>query len=158
MYANVPDLHGASLAGDTLAGLRLRSVTPTLASDAHFDNCVVFPPILQHDGPNSLLTRLEVAVEGMNTVQMYLKVRGVRTPAHQENLNFASLNINLGPVSIDSALLSTVSSSLTVSHTLRSPPDTQTTPCFHLAGKQCVVSRCSRIRRETGRPRRKPQH
>ncbi|XP_070173907.1 lysine-specific demethylase 6A-like isoform X1 [Littorina saxatilis] len=34
---------------------------------------------------------------GMNTVQLYMKVPGSRTPGHQENNNFCSVNINIGP-------------------------------------------------------------
>lgn len=34
---------------------------------------------------------------GTNTVQLYTKVPGSRTPGHQENDNFCSININIGP-------------------------------------------------------------
>ena len=34
---------------------------------------------------------------GMNTVQLYMKVLGSRTPGHQENLNMPAVNINIGP-------------------------------------------------------------
>jgi hypothetical protein len=34
---------------------------------------------------------------GMNTVQLYMKVPGSRTPGHQENDNFCSVNVNIGP-------------------------------------------------------------
>lgn len=44
-----------------------------------------------------LLRRLGYTVLGMNTVQMYLKVTGSRTPGHQENNNFCSVNLSLGP-------------------------------------------------------------
>ena len=33
----------------------------------------------------------------MNTVQLYMKVLGSRTPGHQENLNMPAVNINIGP-------------------------------------------------------------
>jgi histone demethylase len=33
----------------------------------------------------------------MNTVQLYLKVPGCRTPGHLENNSFASVNVNIGP-------------------------------------------------------------
>ncbi|KGL99883.1 Lysine-specific demethylase 6A, partial [Charadrius vociferus] len=42
------------------------------------------------------LTKLP-AFLGMNTVQLYMKVPGSRTPGHQENNNFCSVNINIGP-------------------------------------------------------------
>lgn len=44
-----------------------------------------------------MLTHLGHVVYGMNTVQLYMKVPGCRTPGHQENNNFASVNINIGP-------------------------------------------------------------
>ena len=36
-------------------------------------------------------------IYGMNTVQLYMKVLGSRTPGHQENLNMPAVNINIGP-------------------------------------------------------------
>jgi len=44
--------------------------------------------MLSHVGHNIL---------GMNTVQLYMKVPGSRTPGHQENNNFSAININIGP-------------------------------------------------------------
>lgn len=44
-----------------------------------------------------MLNRIGYKIYGMNTVQMYLKVKGARTPAHQENNNFVSGNLSLGP-------------------------------------------------------------
>lgn len=49
------------------------------------------------NGPGTLLSRLGHTIEGMSGVQLYLKVPGCRTPGHQENNCFASVNINLGP-------------------------------------------------------------
>lgn len=45
----------------------------------------------------NLLTYLGHTVLGMNTVQLYMKVPGCRTPGHLENNSFASVNINIGP-------------------------------------------------------------
>lgn len=45
----------------------------------------------------NLLTYLGHTVLGMNTVQLYMKVPGCRTPGHLENNSFASININIGP-------------------------------------------------------------
>ncbi|KRX37258.1 Lysine-specific demethylase 6A, partial [Trichinella murrelli] len=45
----------------------------------------------------NLLSHLGHVVLGMNTVQLYMKVPGARTPGHQENNNFAGVNINIGP-------------------------------------------------------------
>ncbi|VDM95555.1 unnamed protein product [Thelazia callipaeda] len=45
----------------------------------------------------NMLTHLEHTVYGMNTVQMYMKVPGARTPGHVENNCLASVNINIGP-------------------------------------------------------------
>merc|ERR1712071_359103 len=36
-----------------------------------------------------------------NTVQLYMKVPGCRTPGHQENLNFSAININTGPGDVE---------------------------------------------------------
>lgn len=44
--------------------------------------------MLSHVGHNIL---------GMNTVQLYMKVPGSRTPGHQENNNYCAININIGP-------------------------------------------------------------
>ena len=44
-----------------------------------------------------MLTHLPHTILGMNSVQLYMKVPGCRTPGHQENLNFCSVNINIGP-------------------------------------------------------------
>lgn len=45
----------------------------------------------------NMLTHLDSTVLGVNTLQLYLKVPGCRTPGHQENDNFTSININVGP-------------------------------------------------------------
>ncbi|KAJ1119121.1 hypothetical protein NDU88_007307 [Pleurodeles waltl] len=45
----------------------------------------------------NLLSHLGHTVMGMNTVQLHMKVPGCRTPGHQENNNFCSVNINIGP-------------------------------------------------------------
>ena len=43
------------------------------------------------------LTHIGHTILGMNSVQLYMKVPGARTPGHQENNNFCSVNINIGP-------------------------------------------------------------
>ncbi|XP_067948145.1 histone demethylase UTY-like [Watersipora subatra] len=43
------------------------------------------------------LSHLGHTVLGMNSVQLYMKIPGCRTPAHQENLNLCSINFNIGP-------------------------------------------------------------
>ncbi|XP_069492596.1 lysine-specific demethylase 6A isoform X2 [Ambystoma mexicanum] len=45
----------------------------------------------------NLLSHLGHTIMGMNTVQLHMKVPGSRTPGHQENNNFCSVNINIGP-------------------------------------------------------------
>ncbi|KAM8976559.1 lysine-specific demethylase 6A isoform 2-T2 [Pelodytes ibericus] len=45
----------------------------------------------------NLLSHVGHTIMGMNTVQLYMKVPGSRTPGHQENNNFCSVNINIGP-------------------------------------------------------------
>lgn len=46
---------------------------------------------------SNMLTHVGHPILGMNTVQLYMKVPGCRTPGHQENNNFCSVNINIGP-------------------------------------------------------------
>jgi len=46
---------------------------------------------------SNMLSHVGHAILGMNTVQLYMKVPGCRTPGHQENLSFCSVNINIGP-------------------------------------------------------------
>ncbi|XP_076043469.1 utx histone demethylase [Oratosquilla oratoria] len=45
----------------------------------------------------NMLSHVGHPILGMNTVQLYIKVPGSRTPGHQENNNFCSININIGP-------------------------------------------------------------
>lgn len=46
---------------------------------------------------SNMLTHVGHTILGMNSVQLYMKVPGCRTPGHQENNNFCSVNINIGP-------------------------------------------------------------
>jgi len=46
---------------------------------------------------NNMLSHVGHTILGMNTVQLYMKVPGSRTPGHQENNNMCSVNINIGP-------------------------------------------------------------
>uniref|UniRef100_A0A4W4H2Z4 [histone H3]-trimethyl-L-lysine(27) demethylase n=1 Tax=Electrophorus electricus TaxID=8005 RepID=A0A4W4H2Z4_ELEEL len=45
----------------------------------------------------NLLSHVGHTILGMNTVQLFMQVPGSRTPGHQENNNFCSVNINIGP-------------------------------------------------------------
>lgn len=45
----------------------------------------------------NMLSHVGHVILGMNTVQLYMKVPGCRTPGHQENNNFCSVNLNIGP-------------------------------------------------------------
>ena len=45
----------------------------------------------------NMLSHVGHVILGMNTVQLYMKVPGCRTPGHQENNNYCSVNINIGP-------------------------------------------------------------
>ncbi|ESO01127.1 hypothetical protein HELRODRAFT_82278 [Helobdella robusta] len=46
---------------------------------------------------SNLLSHIGYNILGVNTVQLYMKVPGSRTPGHQENNNFCGVNINIGP-------------------------------------------------------------
>lgn len=45
----------------------------------------------------NMLSHVGHQILGMNTIQLYMKVPRSRTPGHQENNNFAAVNINIGP-------------------------------------------------------------
>ncbi|KAJ6650097.1 Lysine-specific demethylase 6A, partial [Pseudolycoriella hygida] len=45
----------------------------------------------------NMLSHVGHTILGVNTVQLYMKVQGCRTGGHQENNNFCSVNINIGP-------------------------------------------------------------
>uniref|UniRef100_A0A915MYF2 JmjC domain-containing protein n=1 Tax=Meloidogyne javanica TaxID=6303 RepID=A0A915MYF2_MELJA len=55
------------------------------------------PPFCRITSASNMLSYLGHTVFGMNTVQLYLKVPGCRTPGHLENNSFASVNVNIGP-------------------------------------------------------------
>lgn len=55
------------------------------------------PAFMRVVSPGNLLSHVGYTVLGMNSVQLYMKVPGSRTPGHQENINFCSVNINIGP-------------------------------------------------------------
>ncbi|XP_036281504.1 histone demethylase UTY isoform X2 [Pipistrellus kuhlii] len=55
------------------------------------------PAFVRVVSAGNLLSHLGHSILGMNTVQLYMKVPGSRTPGHQENNNFCSVNINIGP-------------------------------------------------------------
>ncbi|XP_072231218.1 lysine (K)-specific demethylase 6B, b isoform X2 [Leuresthes tenuis] len=55
------------------------------------------PAFMRVESSNNMLSLVGHTILGMNTVQLYMKVPGSRTPGHQENNNFCSVNINIGP-------------------------------------------------------------
>ncbi|XP_008287829.1 lysine (K)-specific demethylase 6B, b isoform X2 [Stegastes partitus] len=55
------------------------------------------PAFMRVESSNNMLSHVGHTILGMNTVQLYMKVPGSRTPGHQENNNFCSVNINIGP-------------------------------------------------------------
>jgi histone demethylase len=55
------------------------------------------PPFMRVISSHNMLTHVGYKIYGCNTPQIYLKVPGCRTPGHQENNSFCSLNINIGP-------------------------------------------------------------
>ncbi|CAL9685806.1 unnamed protein product [Knipowitschia caucasica] len=55
------------------------------------------PAFMRVESSNNMLSHVGHTILGMNTVQLYMKVPGSRTPGHQENNNFSSVNINIGP-------------------------------------------------------------
>lgn len=55
------------------------------------------PDFLKPEFAGNILNYCGVKVYGINTVQLYSKPPGVRTPAHMENSLMASINWNIGP-------------------------------------------------------------
>ncbi|XP_070506208.1 lysine-specific demethylase 6A isoform X3 [Chironomus tepperi] len=55
------------------------------------------PPFARVASAANMLSHVGHMILGMNTVQLYMKVPNARTPGHQENNNFCSININIGP-------------------------------------------------------------
>ena len=55
------------------------------------------PPFMRIISACNMLSHVGHKIFGMNTLQLYMKVPGSRTPGHQENNNFCSININIGP-------------------------------------------------------------
>eukprot|EP00794_Sanderia_malayensis_P011278 gene11278-12458_t len=55
------------------------------------------PTFMKVVSGSNMLSHVGHSVLGMNTVQLYMKIPGCRTPGHQENNNFCALNINIGP-------------------------------------------------------------
>ncbi|KAG2468255.1 KDM6B demethylase, partial [Polypterus senegalus] len=55
------------------------------------------PAFMRVSSSGNMLSHVGYTILGMNTVQLYMKVPGSRTPGHQENNNFCSVNINIGP-------------------------------------------------------------
>uniref|UniRef100_A0A3P8VSN2 Lysine-specific demethylase 6B n=1 Tax=Cynoglossus semilaevis TaxID=244447 RepID=A0A3P8VSN2_CYNSE len=55
------------------------------------------PAFMRVESGNNMLSLVGHTILGMNSVQLYMKVPGSRTPGHQENNNFCSVNINIGP-------------------------------------------------------------
>ncbi|XP_057616830.1 histone demethylase UTY isoform X3 [Chionomys nivalis] len=55
------------------------------------------PAFVRVVSAGNLLSHVGYTILGMNTVQLCMKVPGSRIPGHQENNNFCSVNINIGP-------------------------------------------------------------
>ncbi|XP_044767944.1 lysine-specific demethylase 6A isoform X7 [Neomonachus schauinslandi] len=76
------------------------SDTESISSDSwklQLHELTKLPAFVRVVSAGNLLSHLGHTVLGMNTVQLYMKVPGSRTPGHQENNNFCSVNINIGP-------------------------------------------------------------
>uniref|UniRef100_A0A4W5RNS6 [histone H3]-trimethyl-L-lysine(27) demethylase n=1 Tax=Hucho hucho TaxID=62062 RepID=A0A4W5RNS6_9TELE len=63
----------------------------------HLQELSKLPAFARVVSAGNLLSHVGHTILGMNTVQLYMKVPGSRTPGHQENNNFCSVNINIGP-------------------------------------------------------------
>lgn len=63
----------------------------------HLDEINKLPWWLRLSDRRNPLSEVGYDILGMNTMQLYMKVLGSRTPGHQENLNMPAVNINIGP-------------------------------------------------------------
>lgn len=64
---------------------------------AQLQELMKLPAFARVVSAGNMLSHVGHPILGMNTVQLYMKVPGARTPGHQENNNFCSININIGP-------------------------------------------------------------
>ncbi|KAI5711911.1 hypothetical protein M8J75_004200 [Diaphorina citri] len=64
---------------------------------AQLQELLKLPAFARVVSAGNMLSHVGHVILGMNTVQLYMKVPGSRTPGHQENNNFCSININIGP-------------------------------------------------------------
>ncbi|KAJ8275429.1 hypothetical protein COCON_G00071810 [Conger conger] len=64
---------------------------------AQLQELLKLPAFMRVSSSGNMLSHVGHTILGMNTVQLYMKVPGSRTPGHQENNNFCSVNINIGP-------------------------------------------------------------
>ncbi|KAM9455606.1 lysine (K)-specific demethylase 6B, b isoform 2-T4 [Clarias gariepinus] len=64
---------------------------------AQLQELLKLPVFMRVSSTENMLSHVGHTILGMNTVQLYMKVPGSRTPGHQENNNFCSVNINIGP-------------------------------------------------------------
>ncbi|XP_068079908.1 lysine (K)-specific demethylase 6B, b isoform X2 [Danio rerio] len=64
---------------------------------AQLQELLKLPAFMRVSSTANMLSHVGHTILGMNTVQLYMKVPGSRTPGHQENNNFCSVNINIGP-------------------------------------------------------------
>nr|CAH7768894.1 unnamed protein product [Callosobruchus chinensis] len=81
----------------------------------------------------NMLSHVGHVILGMNTVQLYMKVSGSRTPGHQENNNFYSININIVQV-IANSLQSLTHTGVPSRASMKK---TKSTTCMDLGG-QCL--------------------
>ncbi|XP_054709172.1 lysine-specific demethylase 6A-like [Uloborus diversus] len=64
---------------------------------AQLQELTKLPTFFRVVSAGNMLSHVGHVILGMNTTQLYMKVPGSRTPGHQENNNFCSVNINIGP-------------------------------------------------------------
>jgi len=62
-----------------------------------FGEIAKLPACVGVNTPGDMLRTYGHIIPGMNQPQLYMKVHGCKTTGHQENCNFCSININVGP-------------------------------------------------------------
>lgn len=61
-----------------------------------FTELAKLPQFIQVHGKENVLSYVKHQIKGVNWPQVYIKIKGCTTPAHCENLQFASFNLNVG--------------------------------------------------------------
>lgn len=96
------DIDSVTSLGDNKKGTIIKFGTNVDISDenkwrAQLQELTKLPSFVRVVSASNMLSHVGYDILGVNTVQLYMKVPGSRTPGHQENNSFCGVNINTGP-------------------------------------------------------------